>query len=147
MGKTLEIKDLAIGDLAKRTDTKVQTIRYYEEIGLLPPPSRTEGKQRVYGTSSLRRLAFIRHARDLGFSIDAIRELLQLSDHPEQPCGDADAIARRHLAEVEDRLKRLRALQKELKRMLIEHHEHGGNIGDCRVIEVLSDHGLCGHEH
>ncbi|PWR23044.1 MerR family transcriptional regulator [Zavarzinia compransoris] len=147
MRNPLEIKDLSIGDLARRTETKVQTIRYYEEIGLLPAPARTEGKQRVYGLSTLRRLAFIRHARDLGFPVEAIRDLLRLSDHPEQPCGDADAIARRHLAEVEDRIKRLRTLQKELKRMIDQHRCDGGSIADCRVIEVLSDHALCGHGH
>lgn len=147
MTKMAEIRDLAIGDLAKRTETKVQTIRYYEEIGLLPAPTRSLGNQRVYGESSLRRLAFIRHARELGFSIDAIRELLKLSDHPDLPCDDADGIARRHLDEVEDRIKRLRALQKELKRMLAEHRDHGGRIADCKVIEVLSDHSLCGHGH
>ncbi|MDD3444020.1 MAG: helix-turn-helix domain-containing protein [Zavarzinia sp.] len=145
MAKGSEIKDLGIGDLARRTDTKVQTIRYYEQIGLLPEPLRSAGNQRVYGEDSLRRLAFIRHARDLGFGIDAVRELLQLSDHPEQPCDDADKIARRHLAEVEDRLKRLRSLRTELKRMV--DHCHAGSIADCRVIEVLSDHALCDHEH
>ncbi|MCF4167282.1 helix-turn-helix domain-containing protein [Zavarzinia compransoris] len=143
MTKATEIKDLSIGDLARRTETKVQTIRYYEEIGLLPAPTRTGGNQRVYGEGSLRRLAFIRHARDLGFGIDAVRDLLRLSDHPEQACDDADEIARRHLVEVEDRLKRLRSLRNELKRMVDCHH--GGSIADCRVIEVLSDHGLCAH--
>jgi len=142
-----EIKGLSIGDLARRTETKVQTIRYYEQIGLLPDPARSGGNQRVYGESSLKRLAFIRHARDLGFPVEAIRDLLRLSDHPESPCDDADAIARRHLVEVEDRIKRLRTLQKELKRMIEQHRHDGGSIADCRVIEVLSDHALCGHSH
>lgn len=83
---------LSIGTLAKRTGTKVQTIRYYEQIGLMPEPERTEGGQRRYGTQSHDRLAFIRHARQLGFSLEAIRELLDLSDSPEQSCAQIDAV-------------------------------------------------------
>ncbi len=79
---------LAIGTLAKRTGTKVQTIRYYEQIGLLPEPGRTEGGQRRYGDEDLDRLAFIRHARQLGFTLEAIRELLDLSDNPSRSCAE-----------------------------------------------------------
>ena len=73
---------LAIGTLAKRTGTKVQTIRYYEQIGLMPEPDRTEGGQRRYGITQLDRLAFIRHSRQLGFSLEAIRELLACQTRP-----------------------------------------------------------------
>lgn len=79
--------DLPIGALAERTGCNIQTIRYYEQIGLLPQPSRTEGGQRRYGTDTARRLAFIRHARDLGFDIDSIRELMQLAGAPERHYG------------------------------------------------------------
>jgi DNA-binding transcriptional MerR regulator len=75
---------LSIGILAKRTGTKVQTIRYYEQIGLMPKPGRSDGGQRRYGNDELDRLAFIRHSRELGFSLEAIRELLDLSDRPER---------------------------------------------------------------
>ena len=85
---------LTIGTLAKKTGTKVQTIRYYEQIGLLPEPGRSAGGQRRYGDSELDRLSFVRHARQLGFSLDAIRELLDLSDHPDKSCAEADAIAK-----------------------------------------------------
>jgi len=132
---------LTIGTLSRKTGTKVQTVRYYEQIGLLREPGRTEGGQRRYEEADLDRLAFIRHARQLGFALDAIRELLELSDHPQQSCADADSIARRQLKQVEQRLLRLQALQKELKRMIVECS--GDRVADCRVLEVLRDHSEC----
>ncbi|MDR5654335.1 MerR family transcriptional regulator [Ruixingdingia sedimenti] len=136
---------LTIGSLANKTGTKVQTIRYYEQIGLMPEPGRTEGGQRRYGDDELDRLAFIRHARQLGFSLEAIRELLDLSDHPHRPCLEADAIARRQLKQVEQRLARLEALHTELQRMV--HECSGGQTADCRVLEVLRDHSECLTDH
>ena len=136
---------LTIGSLAKKTGTKVQTIRYYEQIGLMPEPGRTEGGQRRYGDAELDRLSFIRHSRQLGFSLDAIRELLELSDHPEKSCDEADAIARRQLRQVEQRMARLKALRSELKRMVRECS--GGRSADCRVLKVLRDHSECLTEH
>ncbi|MEC7764131.1 MAG: helix-turn-helix domain-containing protein [Pseudomonadota bacterium] len=136
---------LAIGTLAKRTGTKVQTIRYYEQIGLLPEPGRTEGGQRRYGDADLDRLAFIRHARQLGFTLEAIRELLDLSDNPSRSCAEVDVIAHRQLKEVEARIARLEALRKELKRMLRECSRD--TVSDCRVLEVLRDHGACLADH
>ena len=136
---------LTIGSLARKTGAKVQTIRYYEQIGLMPEPGRTEGGQRRYGDAELDRLAFIRHARQLGFSLEAIRELLDLSDHPDRPCHEADAIARRQLKQVERRLARLEALRTELERMV--HDCSGGQTADCRVLEVLRDHSECLTDH
>ena len=135
----------AIGALAKRTGTKVQTIRYYEQIGLMPEPGRTGGGQRRYGDAELDRLSFIRHSRQLGFPLDVIRELLDLSDHPDKSCDEADAIARRQLKQVEQRLARLKALRTELKRMV--HECSGGRTADCRVLEVLRDHTECLTQH
>jgi len=134
----------SIGDLAARTGCKVQTIRYYESIGLLPAPARTSGNQRRYGQAHLNRLAFVRHARDLGFPLGAVRELLELADHPERPCDAADRIARRRLAEVRRRMAQLAALEAELERMLGECA--GDRIASCRIIEVLADHEQCLHE-
>lgn len=140
----------SIGGLSRATGVKPTTIRWYEAEGLLPPPLRSEGRQRVYAPAHLDRLGFIRHARELGFSMDDIRELLRLADAaPDAPCDGADAIARRHLAAVRERLARLRSLETELERMTACAH---GRIGDCRVIEVLADaaHGHCtdpGHGH
>lgn len=136
---------LAIGTLAKRTGTKVQTIRYYEQIGIMPEPGRTEGGQRRYGDADLDRLAFIRHARQLGFTLEAIRELLDLSDNPSRSCAEVDVIAHRQLKEVEARIARLETLRKELKRMLRECSRD--TVSDCRVLEVLRDHGACLADH
>ena len=136
---------LSIGKLARAAGAKVPTIRYYEQIGLLEPPARTEGNQRLYEPGAADRLTFIRHARDLGFPLEAIRDLLSLSDRPDQSCEAADTIARAQLAEVERRLARLSALKAELERMIDQCQ--GGRIADCRVIESLGDHSLCQAEH
>ena len=136
---------LSIGDLSRRTATKVQTIRYYEQVGLMPEAERSDGGQRRYSESDLERLAFIRHARELGFPLDAIRELLDLADNPKRPCDEADAIARRQLVRVEQSIWRLEALRAELSRMLEECS--GGRVAECRVIEVLRDHSACLTEH
>ena len=136
---------LTIGKLSQASGVKVPTIRYYEEIGLLPEAERSAGNQRLYGRMAQERLTFIRHARELGFPLDAIRDLLSLSDRPDQSCAAADAIASAQLAAVEARIARLVALKAELERMLVQCA--GGVIADCRVIEVLGDHALCGTDH
>lgn len=133
-----------IGQLARRTGCKVQTIRYYEQIGLMPPPVRTAGNQRRYGAQHLERLAFVRHSRELGFPLETIRELLDLADDPDRSCAAADGIARRQLHQVESRISRLQALKRELKRMIVQCR--GGKIAECRVVGVLADHGQCLHE-
>jgi DNA-binding transcriptional MerR regulator len=129
--------DFPIGELSRRTRVKVPTIRYYERIGLLPPPPRTEGQQRRYGKGALARLAFIRHARELGFDLDAIRTLLSLQDSPDRSCAAADRIAKDRLAEVERRIAALAALRTELRRMIDECA--CGRVAECRVIETLAD--------
>jgi DNA-binding transcriptional MerR regulator len=134
-----------IGSLAAATGTKIQTIRYYEGIGLLRAFGRTDGGHRIYMTEDRQRLAFIRHARELGFSVEAIRELLALSDNPDTSCELADRIAQRQLQDVETRIRKLKALRDELRRMLDEcSHDR---VSDCRVIEVLSDHRHCAADH
>ena len=136
---------LAIGALSRQTGTKVQTIRYYEQIGLMNEAGRTSGGQRRYFEKDLDRLAFIRHSRQLGFSLDSIRELLELSDNPSRSCAEVDSIARRQLRQVEQRLKRLQSLKKELKRMVAECE--GDSVADCKVLEVLRDHSECLTDH
>jgi DNA-binding transcriptional MerR regulator len=131
--------NISIGELARHTGVKVPTIRYYESVGLMPAPPRSEGRQRRYAASQVSRLNFIRHSRELGFEIDAIRELLAMNEQPEQSCVEADRIARRHLGEVERRITQLEALRAELRRML-EECRHG-RISDCRVIETLAERG------
>lgn len=130
-----------IGHLASVTGCKVQTIRHYEKIGIMPAPRRTEGNQRRYGPAHVQRLAFIYHGRQLGFPLDTIRQLLSLADSPEQSCQTADRIARTQLVEVESRIRRLQSLKTELDRMIKQCE--GGRIANCRVIEVLSDHSHC----
>ena len=132
---------LSIGKLGKRTGCKVQTVRYYEQIGLMPKPRRTEGKQRLYREDHLKRLAFIRHNRELGFPLQSIRDLLKLSDDPNRSCEQADRIATVQLKEVEVRIERLAMLKTELEPML-QQCGHG-RIAECRVIEVLADHSKC----
>jgi DNA-binding transcriptional MerR regulator len=137
---------MTIGDVARAAGCKIQTIRYYEQIGLLSPAHRTAGNQRLFGEREIERLRFIRHARELGFPIDAIRELLGLSDKPDHSCEAADAIARTQLGEVERRIERLNSLKTELERMIDQCR--GGCISDCRVIESLGDHSDCrGDDH
>ena len=126
---------LPIGALASRTGTKVNTIRYYEDIGLLPHAARTASGRRSYGPEDVRRLAFIRSARGLGFSIDEIRSLKALAAGPEQDCAEVRALAARHLLDVDERLERMARLRAELAR-IVQLCE-GGRIADCRVIEAI----------
>ena len=130
-----------IGEAAKHSGVKAPTIRYYEQIGLLPAPPRSGGNRRYYRDADLRRLAFIRHARELGFEIEAIRTLLTLQDNPSQPCATADSIAKARLVEVEQRIRSLTALKGELE-LMVDGCSHG-HVATCRVIEVLADHGQC----
>lgn len=132
-----------IGALAEATGVKIPTIRYYEAVGLLPKPVRSTGNRRLYGAEAIKRLRFIRHARELGFEVAAIRQLLDMSGQPDQSCEQADMLARQHLEEIDSRIIRLKALRGEIGRML-EQCQHG-HIGECRVIEVLADHAHCRH--
>lgn len=129
------IADVAIGEAARLSGVKVPTIRYYEQIGLLPTAIRTQSNRRLYDERTRQRLGFIRRARELGFEIEAIRALLTLQDDPQQSCSVADVIARERLAEVEQRIASLTALKTELISM-IEQCSHG-HVGQCRVIDTL----------
>ena len=134
--------DFPIGELARRAKVKVPTIRYYEQIGLLPAPPRTQGQQRRYDTSHAARLNFVRHARELGFEVEAIRELLAMSATPNQSCAEVDKIARRHITGIDRRIEHLTVLRAELQRTVDECGQ--GQVCECRVIEVLSE---TGHHH
>ena len=135
-----------IGRVARQTGCKVQTIRYYEEIGLLPAPERSNGNQRLYTQAHVDRLLFIRHARELGFSIDAVRDLLALSDHPDRSCQQADLLARAQVADITSRIERLETLRRELNRMIAACA--GDTVADCRILSALHDHRDCrGDDH
>lgn len=135
----------SIGELSRRTKVKVPTIRYYEEKGLLAASQRTSGNQRRYDKAGLERLSFIRHARDLGFSIEAIRELINLGEHPDRSCYDANRIADEQLAAVRARITRLKRLERELER--ISSGCSAEKAGRCYVLNALGDHSLCKDDH
>jgi DNA-binding transcriptional MerR regulator len=129
-------RPLTIGDLAGLTDTKVETMRYYERLGLLPAPARTSGNYRSYEPSHVGRLSFVRRARDLGFSLDQVRDLLGLADQKDSSCESVDAIARAHLAEVERKLADLKGLRRELDALISQCRQ--GTIAQCRILEALA---------
>jgi DNA-binding transcriptional MerR regulator len=145
MAESSDINGLTIGALAAETGCKVQTIRYYEDNDILPPPLRTEGNQRRYSAATVTKLRFIRHARDLGFSLDDIRQFLAISGRRDQPCAQADDIARSHLVEVRRKISMLKGLERELVRMTAECGHK--TVAECRVIETLADHGKCKGAH
>jgi DNA-binding transcriptional MerR regulator len=127
---------MKIGELASATATKVETVRYYEQIGLLPSPARTSANYRSYGNDHLTRLSFIRRARDLGFSIQAVRELLTLTDDKTKSCEAVDLVASAHLKAVDRKISDLSALRSELKRMLGSCSQ--GTVAECKIIETLA---------
>lgn len=132
----MEQGNLKIGDLARATGTKVVTIRYYEKVGLLAPPARSAGNFRNYDTNALERLRFIRRCRDLGFTLDQIRDLLKLSSDVEHSCAMVDEITATHLAAVERKITDLQALAKELKR-ISDSCSGGGTISNCRILDAI----------
>lgn len=142
---TSEKNTFTIGGLARESGVKVTTIRYYEGIGLIEPPVRSSGGQRLYDRQAVARMRFIRHGRDLGFSLEAIRELIALSGHKDRSCAEVDEIVKRHASDVRLRIERLKSLEKELNRMIRECSAN--RVAECHVMEVLANHELCETEH
>ena len=136
----------SIGSLSKQTGVKVPTIRYYEQIGLIEDAERTEGNQRRYKQDSLLRLRFIKHARELGFSIEAITSLIELQGHPDRSCCEATDIATAQLSDVRVKIRKLKMLVKELARISTSCDGEGVSA-DCYVLKALTDHKLCQREH
>ncbi len=131
------MRQLSIGQIAKAAGIKVVTIRYYERVRLMPRARRTGGNYRTYTTQDLHRLRFIRRCRDLGFTLDHIRELLRLSLQEGEDCSAVYRITARHLADIEDKIADLKRLAAELRK--ITRSCQGGNaIADCRIIEALA---------
>ena len=129
------ITGISIGQLAKATGTAVETVRYYEKIGLLAVPARTSGNYRSYGNVEVARLSFIRRARALGFGLQQIRILLDLSDDCGRPCDEVDTLARGQLDEVEKKIADLHSLRRELSGLIKQCKR--GTIADCRILEAL----------
>ncbi len=127
---------MRIGEVARLTGVKVPTIRYYEQIGLLPPPPRSSGKRRHYEPPDVQRLTFIRQSRALGFEVQVVRRLLAFQDRPERPCDEIDALVREHLVAIDQKIASLMALRKELGRMLASCP--GGRVADCRVVKSIN---------
>ena len=127
---------ITIGELAKLTGVKVVTIRFYEQSGLLPVPRRTEGNYRSYRTEHIQRLQFIRRLKGLGFTLDQVRDLLRLASDKTRSCGEVDRMTNEHLVNVEAKIKSLKLLAAELRRL--SACCQGGQIADCRIIEALS---------
>jgi DNA-binding transcriptional MerR regulator len=136
----------AIGTLAKRTGVKVATIRYYEQAGILAEGERTAGNQRRYDKAAIERLRFIKHARELGFSIKSIADLITLQDHPDRSCATASGIAKDQLSDVRAKIARLRSLEQELNR-IAGGCTGDGTAGTCYVLASLADHGACTTDH
>ena len=130
---------LKIGALAKRTGTNAPTIRYYEDIGLLPHAYRRSGGQRIYGEEDVTRLTFIRRCRDFGLSIEQVRSLLALAEDQQRSCFDARDIARDHLSLVRSRLRELRALERSLTAFVADCDNlcEGGVGRDCAMLQSL----------
>jgi DNA-binding transcriptional MerR regulator len=125
-----------IGTLSKRTGVNIETIRYYERTGLLSPPLRTPSKRRLFDDQAVRRLGFIRHARELGFDVPTVRVLLSLQSSPEASCDEVIDIARAQLSAVRSRVARLLILQAELSRIIKSCR--GSKMADCRIVEALT---------
>ena len=135
----VEQSNLGIGQLGQATGTKVTTIRFYEDQGLLREPRRSASGRRQYGDADRQRLAFIRRSRSLGFPIDAVRELLALSDDASTSCTAVDTIARAHLADIDQKIADLMAMRSELDRVIGSCRQ--GTVADCKIIETLAPRG------
>ena len=128
-------EQISIGAAAERTGVKTETIRFYERVGLIPAPLRTEGGHRVYDNERVERLAFIRRARELGFPLDQVRGLFRMVDEPGHTCAEVGALAESHLGTVRSRIADLRAMETVLKEMVASCS--GGTVPDCPIISTL----------
>lgn len=129
-----------IGALSIETGVNIETIRYYEKIGLMPAPPRTQGRQRVYDSAHLKRLTFIRRGRELGFSLDQIRELLGLVRGHDLTCAEVKAMTEEHVTDIRRKVKDLRKLERVLTDLAAECS--GKAVPDCPILDALSDRRL-----
>ena len=128
---------IQIGELSRRTGCNIETIRYYERIGMVPRPPRSASRYRLYDAGDIRRLTFVRRARELGFTLDEVRALLGLStDQTEQTCSEVRELAAGHLADIRTRIADLRAMERVLADAV--RRCDAGELPGCPLIEVLS---------
>ena len=132
----------SIGEAARRSGVKVETIRFYERSGILAPPPRTAGGHRVYGADAVKRLNFVRRARALGFTLDQVRGLLALADERETSCAEVERLARAQLDQVRGRIDDLRRMEGVLDEMVARCA--GGTVPECPILEALFDAGDVG---
>lgn len=132
-----KLRAYAIGAMSKATGVKIETIRYYERIGLMPQPDRTAGGSRQYSHLQLQRLSFIKKSRDLGFNLDEIRLLLQMADQHEFTCGEVHELTIGHLASVRKKIADLRRLETVLATMAAQCSQ--GSVPECPILETLFD--------
>jgi MerR family transcriptional regulator, mercuric resistance operon regulatory protein len=131
----LGAREISIGDLSKQTGVHIETIRYYERIGVMPKPARSEAGRRIYDSAQLNRLAFIKRSRDLGFSLNEVRDLLTLIDGGELTCAEVHALTLNHLKQVRAKLADLRKLERALKDLAGQCSR--GNVPECPIVETL----------
>jgi MerR family mercuric resistance operon transcriptional regulator len=132
-----ETELLTRGALAARSGCNIETIRYYERIGLLPPPPRSQGGHRLYGRDLIKRLTFVRRGRELGFSLEEIRELLRLVDGSNYTCAQVETLAHQHAAEIRRKIADLKRLKSVLEAMAAECT--GRTVPECPIIDTLFD--------
>ena len=135
----------SIGTISKLSGIKIPAIRYYEQMGLVTTPARSTGNQRRYSNAQLERLSFIKHARALGFTLESISSLINLSNNTNKDCGEIDQLTKNHLGQVQKKLALLTRLETELQRMVTGCAK--GELKQCYVVQSLLNHDLCLDEH
>jgi MerR family mercuric resistance operon transcriptional regulator len=128
-------ENLPIGELSRLSGVNIETIRYYEKIKVLPAPPRTESGRRVYGPNELRRLAFVRRSRELGFTIDEIRSLLELGAPGNASCREVREVATGHLEDIRTKIKDLVKLERLLAKTIAQCS--GRSVPDCPILDIL----------
>ncbi len=131
----MAFKDITIGHLSRQTNANVETIRYYEKIGVMPAPPRTKGGHRSYSDEHVRRLLFVSRSRALGFSLGEVRSLLSLADSQDITCADVRELTLRHAEEARRKIADLKKLERTLKDMAAQCH--GNRIPDCPIVDAL----------
>ncbi|MFU0505264.1 MerR family transcriptional regulator [Pseudaminobacter sp. NGMCC 1.201702] len=136
MAENVPVRGLQRGQLSKHTGCHLETIRYYENIGLMPEPPRSPKGYRLYGETHLRRLRFILRSRELGFGIDEIRGLLDLVDRKCQTCSEVQERTKPHLAEVRAKIADLRRIERLLSQTMAQCS--GEAVPECPIIDALA---------
>ena len=135
MSEITIMRGYAIGEMSRQTGVNIETIRYYERIGIIPKPDRTEGGNRQYSHSEMKRLSFVKRCRELGFSLDEIRALLEMVDRHDFSCAEVHEMTVSHLANINKKLSNLKQLEKTLSQMASQCSK--GDVPDCPIIETL----------